>query len=171
MSPPSNPAPKKKVKVFLDRKVNLRIGSRFPRSGLTSAATPNMGWDAWGPWSDCSRTCGGGASFSLRRCLDSGNCDGKNLRYRRCSSADCPLEAGDFRAQQCSAHNDLKLQGVSHEWSPTPYDPSAPCALRCQASGGGLTVELAPKVLDGTRCRDGALDMCINGVCQVRATP
>ncbi|XP_017728343.1 PREDICTED: ADAMTS-like protein 3, partial [Rhinopithecus bieti] len=26
-------------------------------------------WDAWGDWSDCSRTCGGGASYSLRRCL------------------------------------------------------------------------------------------------------
>nr|XP_008529737.1 PREDICTED: ADAMTS-like protein 1 isoform X2 [Equus przewalskii] len=28
-------------------------------------------WDAWGPWSECSRTCGGGASYSLRRCLSS----------------------------------------------------------------------------------------------------
>ncbi|XP_055010314.1 ADAMTS-like protein 3 [Boleophthalmus pectinirostris] len=141
--------------------------SRFPRSDVTDPdSSQDSGWDAWGPWSDCSRTCGGGASYSLRRCLDSGNCDGKNIRYKTCSNTDCPLEAGDFRAQQCSAHNDVKLQGVSHEWIPAPYDPSAPCALRCQAKGGTLTVELAPKVLDGTRCRDNALDMCINGVCQ-----
>uniref|UniRef100_A0A3B3ZHL1 ADAMTS/ADAMTS-like cysteine-rich domain-containing protein n=1 Tax=Periophthalmus magnuspinnatus TaxID=409849 RepID=A0A3B3ZHL1_9GOBI len=90
----------------------------------------------------------------------------RNIRYRTCSTADCPLEAGDFRAQQCSAHNDVKLDGVSHEWVAAPYDPSAPCALRCRAKGGTLTVELAPKVLDGTRCRDDAPDMCINGVCQ-----
>uniref|UniRef100_A0A3B5AR01 ADAMTS/ADAMTS-like cysteine-rich domain-containing protein n=1 Tax=Stegastes partitus TaxID=144197 RepID=A0A3B5AR01_9TELE len=126
----------------------------------------DIGWDAWGPWSDCSRTCGGGASYSLRRCLSGGNCDGKNIRYRTCSNTDCPLESGDFRAQQCSAHNDIKYQGVTHEWVPAPYDSSAPCALRCQAKGGSLTVELAPKVLDGTRCRVDAFDMCISGVCQ-----
>ncbi|XP_055088517.1 ADAMTS-like protein 3 [Periophthalmus magnuspinnatus] len=141
--------------------------SRFTRSDVLDAASSrDGGWDAWGSWSDCSRTCGGGASYSLRRCLDSGNCDGRNIRYRTCSTADCPLEAGDFRAQQCSAHNDVKLDGVSHEWVAAPYDPSAPCALRCRAKGGTLTVELAPKVLDGTRCRDDAPDMCINGVCQ-----
>ncbi|XP_044205848.1 ADAMTS-like protein 3 isoform X1 [Thunnus albacares] len=126
----------------------------------------DIGWDAWGTWSDCSRTCGGGASYSLRRCLNGGNCDGKNIRYRTCSNTDCPAESGDFRTQQCSAHNDIKHQGVSHEWIPAPYDHSAPCALRCQAKGKSLTVELAPKVLDGTRCRADAFDMCISGVCQ-----
>ncbi|XP_026150115.1 ADAMTS-like protein 3 isoform X2 [Mastacembelus armatus] len=126
----------------------------------------DIGWDAWGPWSDCSRTCGGGASYSLRRCLNGGSCDGKNIRYRTCSNMDCPADSGDFRAQQCSAHNDIKYQGVTHEWVPAPYDPSAPCALQCQAKGKSLTVELAPKVLDGTRCRADAFDMCISGVCQ-----
>nr|XP_046243182.1 ADAMTS-like protein 3 isoform X1 [Scatophagus argus] len=126
----------------------------------------DIGWDAWGPWSDCSRTCGGGASYSLRRCLSGGSCDGKNIRYRTCSNTECPAEAGDFRAQQCSAHNDIKYQGVTYEWVPAPYDPLAPCALLCQAKGRSLTVELAPKVLDGTRCRTDAFDMCINGVCQ-----
>uniref|UniRef100_A0A4W6CXC3 ADAMTS-like 3 n=1 Tax=Lates calcarifer TaxID=8187 RepID=A0A4W6CXC3_LATCA len=126
----------------------------------------DIGWDAWGPWSDCSRTCGGGASYSLRRCLNGGSCDGKNIRYRTCSNTDCPAESGDFRAQQCSAHNDIKYQGVTYEWIPAPYDPLAPCALQCQAKGRSLNVELAPKVLDGTRCRADTFDMCINGVCQ-----
>uniref|UniRef100_A0A8C0MEJ5 ADAMTS like 1 n=1 Tax=Canis lupus familiaris TaxID=9615 RepID=A0A8C0MEJ5_CANLF len=43
-------------------------------------------WDAWGPWSECSRTCGGGASYSLRRCLSSKSCEGRNIRYRTCSN-------------------------------------------------------------------------------------
>ncbi|XP_026786423.3 ADAMTS-like protein 3 isoform X1 [Pangasianodon hypophthalmus] len=124
------------------------------------------GWDAWGTWSDCSRTCGGGASYSLRRCLNGGNCEGRNIRYRTCSNTDCPAESGDFRAQQCSAHNDIKYQGQTYEWVPVSYDPISPCALKCQARGKSLVVELAPKVLDGTRCKADSLDMCINGICQ-----
>lgn len=46
-------------------------------------------------------------------------------------------------------------------------DPTAPCALKCQALGKNLIVELAPKVLDGTRCNTESLDMCISGICQV----
>ncbi|XP_066557584.1 ADAMTS-like protein 3 [Amia ocellicauda] len=126
----------------------------------------DSGWDAWGSWSDCSRTCGGGASYSLRRCLNGGNCEGKNIRYRTCSNMDCPAESGDFRAQQCSAHNDIKYQGSTYEWVPVSNDPTAPCALKCQARGKSLVVELAPKVLDGTRCKTDSLDMCINGICQ-----
>ncbi|XP_035272367.1 ADAMTS-like protein 3 isoform X1 [Anguilla anguilla] len=126
----------------------------------------DIGWDAWGTWSDCSRTCGGGASYSLRRCLNGGNCDGRNIRYRTCSNRDCPVEAGDFRAQQCSAHNDVKYQGHTYEWVPVTHDPTAPCALKCQARGKSLVVELAPKVLDGTRCKTDSLDMCISGICQ-----
>ncbi|XP_072516790.1 ADAMTS-like protein 3 isoform X2 [Salminus brasiliensis] len=126
----------------------------------------DTGWDAWGTWSDCSRTCGGGASYSLRRCLNGGNCEGRSIRYRTCSNTDCPAESGDFRAQQCSAHNDIKYQGQTYEWIPVSYDPVLPCALRCQARGKSLVVELAPKVLDGTRCKADCLDMCINGICQ-----
>uniref|UniRef100_A0A671Q453 ADAMTS-like protein 3 n=1 Tax=Sinocyclocheilus anshuiensis TaxID=1608454 RepID=A0A671Q453_9TELE len=126
----------------------------------------DTGWDAWGAWSDCSRTCGGGASYSLRRCLNGGNCEGRNIRYRTCSNTDCPPESGDFRAQQCSAHNDIKYQGQTYEWIPVTYDPISPCALRCQARGKSLVVELAPKVLDGTRCKADSLDICISGICQ-----
>ncbi|XP_048384275.2 ADAMTS-like protein 1 [Stegostoma tigrinum] len=124
-------------------------------------------WDAWGPWSECSRTCAGGASYSLRRCLSSRNCEGLNIRYRTCSSVDCPPEAGDFRAQQCSAHNDVKYQGQYYEWLPIYNDPDKPCALKCLAKGTALVVELAPKVLDGTRCYTETLHMCISGNCQV----
>ncbi|XP_021108553.1 ADAMTS-like protein 1 [Heterocephalus glaber] len=124
-------------------------------------------WDVWGPWSECSRTCGGGASYSLRRCLSSRSCEGRNIRYRTCSNVDCPLEAGDFRAQQCSAHNDVKHHGQFYEWLPVSNDPDNPCSLKCQAKGTALVVELAPKVLDGTRCYSESLDMCISGLCQI----
>ncbi|XP_010619488.1 ADAMTS-like protein 3 [Fukomys damarensis] len=123
-------------------------------------------WDAWGDWSDCSRTCGGGASYSLRRCLTGRNCEGENIRYKTCSHHDCPPDAEDFRAQQCSAYNDVQYQGRYYEWLPRYNDPTAPCALKCHARGQNLVVELAPKVLDGTRCNADSLDMCISGVCQ-----
>ncbi|KAJ0006560.1 hypothetical protein NQD34_013833 [Periophthalmus magnuspinnatus] len=124
-------------------------------------------WDAWGSWSECSRTCGGGASYSLRRCLSSKTCEGQNIKYRTCSNVDCPPESGDFRAQQCSAHEDVRYQGRYHEWLPVPNDPENPCALKCKSRASGLMVELAPKVLDGTRCYTESLDMCISGACQI----
>ncbi|XP_075968419.1 ADAMTS-like protein 1 [Anarhichas minor] len=124
-------------------------------------------WDAWGSWSECSRTCAGGASYSLRRCLSSKTCEGQNIKYRTCSNVDCPPDAGDFRAQQCSAHADVRYQGQYHEWLPVYNDPDNPCALKCKAKGSGLVMELAPKVLDGTRCYSESLDMCISGVCQI----
>ncbi|XP_066211666.1 ADAMTS-like protein 3 [Saccopteryx leptura] len=123
-------------------------------------------WDAWGDWSDCSRTCGGGASYSLRRCLTGRNCEGQNIRYKTCSNHDCPPDAEDFRAQQCSAYNDVQYQGRYYEWLPWYNDPTAPCTLKCHARGQNLVVELAPKVLDGTRCHTDSLDMCISGICQ-----
>ncbi|KTG45226.1 hypothetical protein cypCar_00017993, partial [Cyprinus carpio] len=87
------------------------------------------------------------------------------------SNQDCPPESGDFRAQQCSAHNDIKYQGQTYEWIPVTYDPISLCALRCQARGKSLVVELAPKVLDGTRCKADSLDMCISGICQNTLNP
>lgn len=80
---------------------------------------------------------------------------------------DCPSDAGDFRAQQCSAHADVRFQGQYHEWLPVYNDPENPCALKCKTKDSDLVVELAPKVLDGTRCYTESLDMCISGACQV----
>ncbi|XP_010126388.1 PREDICTED: ADAMTS-like protein 1, partial [Chlamydotis macqueenii] len=149
-----------------------RLGSHTWVDGLSSRTARSEEdrdslWDAWGSWSECSRTCGGGASYSLRRCLSSKTCEGRNIRYRTCSNVDCPPEAGDFRAQQCSAHNDVKYQGQFYEWLPVSNDPDNPCSLKCQARGVALVVELAPKVLDGTRCYTESLDMCISGLCQI----
>ncbi|ELK18318.1 ADAMTS-like protein 3 [Pteropus alecto] len=94
------------------------------------------------------------------------HCEGQNIRYRTCSNHDCSPDAEDFRAQQCSAYNDVQYQGRYYEWLPRHNDPTAPCALKCQARGQNVVVELAPKVLDGTRCNTDSLDMCISGICQ-----
>ncbi|XP_063305045.1 ADAMTS-like protein 3 isoform X1 [Pelobates fuscus] len=145
--------------------LTYRFDDQTSRS-TRSEDNKDNGWDAWGSWSDCSRTCGGGASYSLRRCLNGRSCEGRNIRYKTCSNNDCPSDVGDFRAQQCSAHNDVKYQGQFYEWHPVYNDVTAPCALKCQAVGKNLVVELAPKVLDGTRCNTDSSDMCISGICQ-----
>ncbi|EPY75047.1 ADAMTS-like protein 1 isoform 2 precursor [Camelus ferus] len=167
-----------------------RCGMQTTSRNARSDEEKDSNWDAWGDWSDCSRTCGGGASYSLRRCLTGRNCEGQNIRYKTCSNHgtppsrcakylqlrysspaadqtwDCPPDAEDFRAQQCSAYNDVQYQGRYYEWLPRYNDPAAPCALKCHARGQNLVVELAPKVLDGTRCNADSLDMCISGICQ-----
>ncbi|KAG8516403.1 ADAMTS-like protein 3 [Galemys pyrenaicus] len=148
-----------------ERLLTYRLDDQTSRN-TRSDEEEDVSWDAWGAWSDCSRTCGGGASYSLRRCLAGRDCEGQSIRYRTCSNQDCPPDAGDFRAQQCAAYDDVQYQGRYYEWLPRTDDPARPCALRCYARGLGLVAELAPKVLDGTRCRPGSLDMCISGVCQ-----
>ncbi|XP_051991912.1 ADAMTS-like protein 1 isoform X1 [Xyrauchen texanus] len=156
---------------FLDDSLNEGDGGHKPDDSSSRTARSEEDrdtlWDAWGTWSECSRTCGGGASYSLRRCLSSKTCEGQNIKYRTCGNVDCPPDSEDFRAQQCSAHADVRYQGHYHEWLPVDNDPENPCALKCRAKATGQVVELAPKVLDGTRCYTESLDMCINGACQI----
>ncbi|KAB0368911.1 hypothetical protein FD755_018916 [Muntiacus reevesi] len=85
-------------------------------------------------------------------------CFKKKERYQWIST-DCPLDAEDFRVQQCSAYNDVQYQGCYYEWLPQYSDPATHCTLRCQAQGQN-------SVLDGTRCTTDSLDMCISGICQ-----
>lgn len=77
----------------------------------------------------------------------------------------CPSET-DFRAVQCSNYNTKHYRGRLYEW--LPYnDPKDPCALTCKAKVFNFVAKLAPRVEDGTRCRDGSLDMCVAGKCLV----
>ncbi|PNF29903.1 hypothetical protein B7P43_G07268 [Cryptotermes secundus] len=98
---------------------------------------------------------------------------GSNLNWGRViAQAPCP-ESGDFREQQCAAYNDVPYEGALLLWT-AHHDDSEPCALTCRGRPAGepltqeepIVVQLAPKVQDGTRCRPGSLDMCINGKCQ-----
>lgn len=120
------------------------------------------GWSSWGPWSACSRTCDGGVTIQTRRCSRSG-CVGDGTRSRICNMQPCP-EHVDFRATQCSEFDQVPYRGRLYEWTPV-HDANDPCSLTCQAREFKFMAKLAPRAQDGTRCRQGALDMCVQGKC------
>lgn len=76
----------------------------------------------------------------------------------------CP-DTVEFREHQCTAFNSIPYSGALMSWIPH-YDEENPCALIC-VSHTGVIAQLATSVRDGTRCRPGSLDMCIDGKCQV----
>ncbi|XP_049536816.1 ADAMTS-like protein 1 [Anopheles darlingi] len=146
-----------------------------------------QGWSSWTEWSTCSRSCDGGVAYQLRRCHAPHGCKGDAVRYKICNMQPCP-EQQDFRAHQCSAYDDVPYDGALLKWTPH-YDYSEPCALTCRgrpqhlledmpdSAGAGesfpisddepsVIVQLSNRVQDGTRCRPGSLDMCIQGKCQ-----
>ena len=52
-------------------------------------------WQDWGPWSECSTSCGKGFNFRARACGEpafEGNdtCDGNPTESRECLTAQCP---------------------------------------------------------------------------------
>ncbi|XP_017001607.2 papilin isoform X1 [Drosophila takahashii] len=128
--------------------------------------------DEWTPWSspsDCSRTCGGGVSYQTRECLrrdDRGEavCSGGSRRYFSCNTQDCPEDEPDFRAQQCSRFDRQNFDGVFHEWVPYVKAPN-PCELNCMPKGERFYYRQRETVIDGTRCNDQGLDVCVNGQC------
>ncbi|XP_064107268.1 protein madd-4-like isoform X2 [Macrobrachium nipponense] len=122
------------------------------------------GWSEWSEWSRCSRTCDGGAAVQSRRCLHYAGCRGDSVRYKLCNLDPCGAGSKDFRAVQCSEYDGLPHEGNLYEWEPAEGED--PCALTCRAQGGGPVVTLNPRVRDGTRCKPGELDLCINGRCQ-----
>lgn len=145
------------------------------------------GWSQWSEWSLCSRTCDGGVSRQLRTCSSPAGCRGEPVRYKICNMQPCRgnvslLEEDIWREQQCSAHDDTPYGGELFHWR-AHRDDAEPCALTCrgtpQHSGQSpeptvslddedrvVVAVLAARVSDGTRCRPGSLDMCIDGRCQ-----
>ncbi|CAG4995399.1 unnamed protein product [Parnassius apollo] len=145
------------------------------------------GWSQWSEWSLCSRTCDGGVSRQLRTCSSPAGCRGEPVRYKICNMQPCRgnitlLEDDVWREQQCSAHDSTPYGGELFHWT-SHRDDAEPCALTCrgtpQHSGQRpeptvslddddrvVVAVLAARVSDGTRCRPGSLDMCIDGRCQ-----
>ncbi|XP_074000161.1 ADAMTS-like no long nerve cord isoform X2 [Rhodnius prolixus] len=139
---------------------NLSSESLKEESDLISLQGEKRG--SWSEWSPCSRTCDGGTSFQIRRCTHSRGCVGSAIKYRICNMQPCP-DLIEFRDQQCAAYNDVPYEGSLHTWR--AYEGPEPCQLWCQTESG-LVAKLAESVKDGTRCRSGSLDLCVDGHCQ-----
>lgn len=130
------------------------------------------GWGAWSPWEECSRTCGGGVSSSVRHCdsprptIGGKYCLGERKRFRSCNIDECPPGSQDFRAIQCSDFDSVPFRGKFYTWRPYRGGGMKPCSLNCLAEGYNFYTERAPAVVDGTPCRDESLDVCVNGECK-----
>jgi len=123
-------------------------------------------WSPWSDWGSCSRTCDGGATYQTRHCLDNHKgCTGNSIRYRICNMQPCPYHL-NYRLQQCRSYNNIPYQGELHSWEPHDDVDADDCALTCRSMNSSIAVQLSPRVHDGTRCKEGSLDMCIDGVCQ-----
>uniref|UniRef100_A0A8C6NY30 ADAM metallopeptidase with thrombospondin type 1 motif, 10 n=1 Tax=Nothobranchius furzeri TaxID=105023 RepID=A0A8C6NY30_NOTFU len=130
------------------------------------------GWGLWSPWGECSRTCGGGVSSSVRHCdsprptIGGKYCLGERKRFRSCNIDECPAGSRDFREIQCSDFDNIPFRGKFYSWKPYRGGGVKPCSLNCLAEGYNFYTERAPAVVDGTPCRDDSLDVCVNGECK-----
>ncbi|XP_066141086.1 papilin isoform X3 [Euwallacea fornicatus] len=121
-------------------------------------------WLEWSQPSPCSRTCGGGVSSQYRHCQEGYTCQGPDRRHFSCNTQDCP-DTGDFRAQQCSEFDEVPFENVKYQWVPYTKGPNS-CELNCMPKGQRFYYRHAVQVVDGTRCNDENLDVCVNGQCQ-----
>ncbi|KAM7014738.1 A disintegrin and metalloproteinase with thrombospondin motifs 18 isoform 1-T1 [Tautogolabrus adspersus] len=130
-------------------------------------------WSSWSQWSNCSRTCGGGVMYRERSCSsprpqNNGKfCSGSSRLNQLCNTRPCPLNAVDFRAQQCAEYNSKPFRGWYYKWKPyTKVDDEDICKLYCIAEDFDFFFAMSSKVKDGTSCSDHKGDVCIDGVCE-----
>nr|CAD7404410.1 unnamed protein product [Timema poppensis] len=129
------------------------------------------GWSNWGPWTECSRSCGAGVSVAERHCdhpvpaFGGRFCVGERRRYKVCNTEKCSEESPSFRAVQCSRYNDKDFHGRKYKWMPY-FDQAEPCELYCADSDDSMIVPFGDSVDDGTPCNVGTNDMCIKGICK-----
>ncbi|XP_037082112.1 papilin-like [Pollicipes pollicipes] len=136
---------------------------------LPAAAEPPArqadGWGEWSEWGPCSQPCDGGVSRRTRPCHEAQGCPGLGVQRQMCNMQVC-VNVTDPRRVQCAAYDhQLHSDGRRYRWEPY-QDVAEPCALTCRARDHQLVEQLAPRVIDGTRCRDGSLDICIDGKCE-----
>ncbi|KAK2492449.1 hypothetical protein MC885_010158 [Smutsia gigantea] len=135
-------------------------------------------WGPWGPYSSCSRTCGGGIKSTARLCnrpepRNGGRfCVGRRMKFRSCSTDSCPKGTQDFREQQCSDFDGkhFNINGLSPNvrWLPK-YSGIAikdRCKLYCRVAGTTNFYQLKDRVADGTPCGTETNDVCVQGLCR-----
>jgi len=99
-------------------------------------------------------------------------CLGVRRRHKSCNLKPCPVGSKSFRSLQCGKFNgkDLKINGIppSVQWIPKFDGVSIEdsCRLFCQIENHNVYYELASKVIDGTPCRKGSFDVCVEGRCR-----
>ncbi|NXY74397.1 ATS10 metalloproteinase, partial [Glareola pratincola] len=134
-------------------------------------------WGAWSSWGECSRTCGGGVSSSIRHCdsprptIGGKYCLGERKRYRSCNTDDCPPGSQDFRELQCAEFDNVPFRGKYYTWKTYRGGGVKACSLNCLAEGFNFYTERAAAVVDGTPCRQDSNDICVNGECKVLPGP
>ncbi|XP_078524447.1 A disintegrin and metalloproteinase with thrombospondin motifs 10 [Lissotriton helveticus] len=129
-------------------------------------------WGQWSPWGECSRTCGGGVSSSIRHCdsprptIGGKYCLGERKHYRSCNTDDCPPSSQDFRELQCAEFDNVPFRGKYYTWKTYRGGGVKSCSLNCLAEGFNFYTERAAAVIDGTQCRQDSHDICVNGECK-----
>ncbi|KAM9332791.1 A disintegrin and metalloproteinase with thrombospondin motifs 2-like [Pholidichthys leucotaenia] len=147
--------------------------------GYCIKLTPNLlrqdgGWGMWSSYGICSRTCGAGVRFRVRRCdnpppANGGHtCFGNSFEFQLCNREDCP-PLTDFREEQCKAWNPFfEHEGKKHHWLPYQHpNPDERCRLFCQSEETEAVVSMNRMVYDGTPCSyDDAYSVCVRGECE-----
>ncbi|XP_046688559.1 uncharacterized protein LOC124374370 isoform X2 [Homalodisca vitripennis] len=132
----------------------------------------NGEWGPWTEWSICTRSCGGGVSSSYRICNnpkpENGGryCIGDRIRHRMCATKPCQGFTESFRDLQCKKTEDRPFRGRLHNWSQYhSFFLNIECALVCQNRKGEVVMR-SPIVADGTPCKAGTRNVCIQGTCR-----
>lgn len=135
-------------------------------------------WGEWGPYQECTRSCGGGIAFSYRECnkplTENGGkyCTGKRKRFKSCNTQECPKGSVDFRAIQCANMLARSVSLGSKRYRNTNWLPKYSgitkqnqCKLYCRISGTAIYFKSKDKVIDGTPCSPETTDICVDGKC------
>uniref|UniRef100_A0A3Q3JML9 Peptidase M12B domain-containing protein n=1 Tax=Monopterus albus TaxID=43700 RepID=A0A3Q3JML9_MONAL len=135
-------------------------------------------WSPWGPYSVCSRSCGGGTRSTTRDCnkpepRNGGKfCVGRRMKFRSCNTEPCPRGRKDFREEQCSQfdgkHFNINGLPPTVRWVPkySGILMKDRCKLFCRVAGTMAYYQLKDRVIDGTPCGPDTYDICVQGLCR-----